>query len=83
MKRQFVVNEVQNTTVVPVTFPVADETEAAKKAAEALAYSRYYQIMAVAVESSVLYHGANIIFMEGTNQTMIDGRIIDRSEVEA
>lgn len=80
MIRQFVVNEIQNQSVIPLVFSVADDSEAAKKAAEALAYSRFYQIMAAAVESAVIYHGANIIYMEGTNQLMIDGRMIDRSE---
>lgn len=80
MIRQFVVHEIQNQTETPIVFPVVNETEAAKKASEALAYARYYQIMAVAVESAVTYHGANIVYMEGDNQTMIDGRIIDRSE---
>ena len=80
MIRQFVVNEIQNQTIAPLVFAVADDTDAAKKAAEVLAYSRYFQIMAAAVESSITYHGANIVYMEGVNQTMVEGRIFDRSE---
>ena len=80
MIRQYQVDEIQNQTSTPFVYLVADETLAAKKAAEALAYSKFYQIMAAAVESNVTYHGARIIFMEGENQTMIDGRMIDRSE---
>lgn len=80
MIRQFVVNEIQNQTIVPLVFAVADDTDAAKKASEVLAYSRYFQIMAAAVESPVTYHGANIVYMEGVNQTMVEGQIFDRSE---
>lgn len=80
MIRQYVVNEIQNQSIIPLTYLVSDDTLAAKKAAEVLAYSKYFQIMAAAVESPVLYHGANIIYMEGDNQTMVEGRIFDKAE---
>ena len=57
MIRQFVTNEIQNQSITPFTFLVADDTLAAKKAAEALAYAKYFSIMSIAVQSAVTYHG--------------------------
>lgn len=70
---KYIVNEIQNNSIIPIIFDEAEHSDA-----EDLAYSRYFTIMAAAAISDVPYHGANIIKLDGVNQSLIEGRIYDR-----
>lgn len=78
MTNQFVVNEIQGSSVTPVTFDVADYHD--EKAAERAAKARYHQILSAAYDSNIPYHGANIIHMVGYDQIMIEGEISRKSQ---
>lgn len=78
MKISYEVDEIQNDSIIPWTFPVSQQYPT-KDDAEAAAYAMYYGIMSAAVQSQVSYHGARIIKMEGINQIILEGRIIDRT----
>ncbi len=43
------------------------------------AYRIYFNIMSTAYNSDDIYHGATILQYNGTHQSIIEGRILDRS----
>ena len=85
MTEQYIVEEIQNTSVSPFVFRVGEgEGEFADQpAAESAARAKFHDIMVAVYSYSLPYHGAILLHQYGTNQPVIEGYEMVEREVTA
>lgn len=85
MIEQYIVEEVQNTSVTPFVFRVGTgEGEYATSAlAEEAARAKFHSIMATVYSLSIPYNGAMMYHQYGKNQPIVEGYEMVEREVQA
>ena len=74
MVEQYIVEEIQNVSVVPFVFRVGtgEGQYATPEAAEEAAHAKFHDIMVAVYSGSNQYHGAIMLHQYGKNQPIID-----------
>lgn len=85
MTEQYIVEEIQNVSVIPFVFRVGEgEGEFADQpAAEAAAKAKFHEIMVSVYSLNIPYNGAIMLHQYGTNQPLIEAYEMVEREVTA
>ena len=83
MTEQYIVEEIQNVSVVPFVFRVGEGEGqyATQPEAESAARTKFHEIMVAVYSNSLPYHGAILLHQYGTNQPVIEGYEMVEREV--
>lgn len=85
MTEQYIVEEIQNTSVVPFVFRVGngEGQYATQPEAEAAAKAKFHSIMTTVYSLNIPYNGAMMYHQFGTNPPIIEGYEMVEREVTA
>ena len=85
MTEQYIVEEIQNVSVIPFVFRVGEGEGqyATQPETEAAARAKFHDIMVAVYSYSLPYHGAILLHQYGTNQPLIEAYEMVEREVSA
>ena len=85
MTEQYIVEEIQNVSVIPFVFRVGEGEGqyATQPEAEAAAKAKFHEIMVSVYSLNIPYNGAIMLHQYGTNQPLIEGyEMVEREVAE-
>lgn len=85
MTEQYIVEEIQNTSVIPFVFRVGEGEGqyATQPEAEEAAKAKFHEIMVAVHSRKIPYNGAILLHQYGTNPAVIEGYEMVEREVTA